>query len=193
MKRFLLSLCVAVASASGWAQIIAEEPAGAEAETASAPPAEADAPAAIRYGYCSRQQLLQGMPEYVKAMQQLNALREKYEKEAEYNESDFRRQYTEYLNGQKDFPQAILLKRQRDLQLSMENGIAFRMEADSLLKDAERDLLAPLNAHLDAAIRSVAMERGYDYVVNTDLGAFLYLDPQKSEDITAYVEQALQR
>ena len=193
MKRFLLSLCVAIASASGWAQIIGDEPAEPQAEATLAPPAAADAPAAIRYGFCSRQQLLQGMPEYVKAMQQLKMLRDKYEQEAEYNESDFRRQYTEYLNGQKDFPQAILLKRQRDLQLSMENGIAFRMEADSLLKDAERDLFAPINARLDAAIRSVASERGYDYVVNTDLGAFLYLDPLKSEDITAYVEQDLQR
>lgn len=145
----------------------------------------------IRYGYCSRQTLLGLMPEYAKAMQQLKELHEQYEKEALHNETEFRRQYTEYLSGQKDFPQAILLKRQRDLQQSMEQGIAFRVEADSLLKQAETELMAPLHSRVDAAIRAVAAERGYDYVVDTDLGAYVYLNPALSEDITAYVEERL--
>lgn len=145
----------------------------------------------IRYGYCSRQALLGLMPEYAKAMQHLKELREQYEKEALHNETEFRRQYTEYLSGQKDFPQAILLKRQRDLQQSMEEGIAFRVEADSLLKQAEAELMAPLHSRVDAAIRAVAVERGYDYVVDTDLGAYVYLNPALSEDITAYVEERL--
>lgn len=154
-------------------------------------PAETVQAPAVRYGYCSRQSLLGLMPEYAKAMQQLKELREQYEKEALHNETEFRRQYTEYLSGQKDFPQAILLKRQRDLQQSMELGIAFRVEADSLLKQAETELMAPLRARVDAAISAVAAERGYDYVVDTDLGAYIYLNPALSEDITAYVEERL--
>lgn len=153
--------------------------------------AELAVPAVVRYGYCSRQQLMEGMAEYAVAMTQLANLRAQYEKEAVYNETDFRRQYSEYLNGQKDFPQAILLKRQKDLQTSMEKGIAFRMEADSLLSVAERELLAPIDRRVDAAIRMVATERGYECVVDTDRGAYLYLNPALSEDITAYVEEKL--
>lgn len=154
-------------------------------------PAETAQVSTVRYGYCSRQALLALMPEYAKAKQQLKELHEQYEKEALHNETEFRRQYTEYLSGQKDFPQAILLKRQRDLQQSMEQGIAFRVEADSLLKQAETELMAPLHSRVDAAIRAVAAERGYDYVVDTDLGAYVYLNPALSEDITAYVEERL--
>lgn len=139
------------------------------------------------YGYCSYRQLLEAMPDYELIISQLQALRRQYEREAEYNETEFRRQYSEYLHGQREFPQPILLKRQRDLQDSMERGLAFRTQADSLLQQAERDFLAPLRTRLDEAISTVAAERGYDCVVNTDLGTHLYLNPQKSEDITPYV------
>lgn len=162
----------------------------APADVALTPAAATQTPT-VRYGYCSCKSLLQTMPEYAKAMLQLKSLHEQYEKEALRNETEFRRQYTEYLSGQKDFPQAILLKRQRDLQQSMEQGIAFRAEADSLLEQAEAELMAPLRSRVDAAIRAVATERGYDYVVDTDLGAYIYLNPALSEDITAYVEERL--
>lgn len=188
-------LLVTLGSAACFAQIV-EEPAnnavvGVEEAVDETENAAVVTPVAKRYGYCSRQQMLQGMPEYVKAALQLKNLREQYEKEAYYNESDFRRQYTEYLNGQKDFPQAILMKRQRDLQMAMEKGIEFREEADSLLQQAEIDLFAPVNSRLDEAIRAVAAERGYDYVIDTDLGSYIYLNPALSEDITPFVEQKL--
>lgn len=188
-------LLVTLGSAACFAQIV-EEPAnnavvGVEEAVDETENAAVVTPVTKRYGYCSRQQMLQGMPEYVKAALQLKNLREQYEKEAYYNESDFRRQYTEYLNGQKDFPQAILMKRQRDLQMAMEKGIEFREEADSLLQQAEIDLFAPVNSRLDEAIRAVAAERGYDYVIDMDLGSYIYLNPALSEDITPFVEQKL--
>lgn len=148
-------------------------------------------PVAPRYGYCSHRQLLESMPEYVQAMAQLKALRAKYEQEASHNEEDFRRRFQEYLQGQKDFPEAILLKRQSDLERSMEEGLAFRAQADSLLQQAEIDLMRPLHARIDAAIRAVAIEHGYECVVNTDAGAFPFLNPALSEDITAFVSEKL--
>lgn len=144
-----------------------------------------------RYGYCNRRAIVEAQPEYGVAMAQLEALKKQYEVEVEYNETDFRRQYQEYLYGQKDFPQTILLKRQRDLQSAMEKGIAFRAEADSLLRQARVDLVRPIEERVDAAIKAVADARGYDYVVDTDKGAFLYLNPRLSEDITLYVEEKL--
>lgn len=146
---------------------------------------------APKYGYCSFSQILETHPSYLLAQEQLKKLREQYEREAEYNEMDFRRQFSEYLNGQKDFPQAILLKRQRDLQESMEKGLAFRTAADSLLQQAEHDLLHPIRDKVNAAINAVALERNYEYIIDTDKGVFLYLAPSLSEDITVFVEEKL--
>lgn len=176
-----------------WAQSAETTASDNALETIASTTAPAAPVAAPRYGYCSLNALVQSRPEYVKAQAELKKLREKYEQEALYNETEFRRQYSEYLNGQKDFPQTILLKRQRDLQDLMEKGITFRLEADSLLKQAEVDLLQPIRTRVEGVIRTVALERGYEYVINTDLGAYLYLDATLSEDMTLYVEQRLQK
>lgn len=148
-------------------------------------------PMGALYGFCNRRAIIEAQPEYAVVVEQMETLKKQYEGEIEYNEADFRRQFQEYLYGQKEFPQTILLKRQRDLQLAMEKGIAFRTEVDSLLRQARTDLLRPIEAHVDAAINAVAAERGYDYVVDTENGAFLYLNPRLSEDITLYVEEKL--
>lgn len=158
----------------------------------TASPVTPSQPLSFPYGYCNRRAIVEAQPEYTVAIAQLEALRRQYEQEVEHNESDFRRQYQEYLYGQKDFPQAILLKRQRDLQASMEKGLAFRTEADALLKQAERDLVAPVEQRVDAAIRRVAAARGYEYVVDTGAGVYLYLNPLLSEDISEYVKEELQ-
>lgn len=190
MKRYILFFFAMVSAFCALAQN-AETADGVNISEATA--ASVATPAGPRYGYCSLNTLVQSRPEYVKAQAELKKLREKYEQEALYNETEFRRQYSEYLNGQKDFPQTILLKRQRDLQDLMDKGITFRLEADSLLKQAEVDLLQPIRTRVEGVIRMVAMERGYEYVVNTDLGAYLYLDATLSEDMTLYVEQRLQK
>ena len=127
----------------------------------------AQAQSAVKYGYLNYDSLLYAMPEYATAQRDLAELRKKYEQEAVYNEKEFKRLFADFLQGQKDFPQNILLKRQRDLQDAMERGLAFRRSADSLLVCAERDLLRPVHTILNAAIRAVGLEHGYEYILNT--------------------------
>ena len=143
--------------------------------------------AQARYGYLHYDALLQQMPETPRVMAQLDTLRAKYQAETDYNETSFNRQFAEFLQGQKDFPQNILLKRQRDLQDAMERGIAFRKEAEKLLRDAEEEMMAPVRERLDAAIRAVGLERGYEYIINLDQQAFPFLHPNVSEDATPFV------
>lgn len=144
------------------------------------------------FGYLSYDSLLHAMPEYAAARQSLTSLRQKYEAEATYNEQNFRRLFADFLEGQKDFPQNIMLKRQRDLQEEMERGLAFRHEADSLLACAEKDLMRPVRLRLDEAIRAAATERGYAFVLNTDGNACPFVSPDAGENASSYVLQKLQ-
>lgn len=196
MRKITICLSFMMSATFGFAQTVEDaiDSANVSTEAASQTSASVSQPVEVvkvRYGYCSCLQLLQSMPEYTKAVQELTKLREQLEKEVYHNETEFRRQYSEYLNGQKDFPQAILLKRQRDLQAAMENGIAFRMQGDSLLRKAEEDIMAPLRNRVEEAIRSVGMERGLDYVIDIDKDVYVFLRPELSEDITAYAEEKL--
>ena len=152
---------------------------------------EATTPSAARYGCVSRSAILAQLPEIKHARTQLDSLRAKYEREARYNEESFRRQFSEYLQIQRNLPEAILLKRQGDLQTSMERGLAFRKQAEELLRQAERDLMQPIEDKVDAAIRVVGAERKYDFIFDADLKALPYLNPALCEDATAFVKEKL--
>lgn len=151
----------------------------------------AAAQSTVKYGYLSYDALLHSMSAYADAQEQINALRQKYEAETQYNESSFKRQFSEFLQGQKDFPQNILLKRQRDLQEAVERSIAFRHEADSLLAQAEAEIMAPVREQLNEAIRAVGLERGYEYIINTDLNTVPFVHPSVAEDATLFVTRKL--
>ncbi len=145
------------------------------------------AAAQARYGTLRYDSLLHAMPEYAVMTANYDALRQRYAQEADYNEANFKRLFTEFLAGQKDFPQNIMLKRQRDLQEEMEKSLAFRQEADSLLAAARADMEQPLRALLDRAIRAIGAERGYDCIVDLDRPGLPFLNPALTEDATPYV------
>ena len=163
--------------------VVATVPVVASAENPATP--------AAKYGYLSYSQVLENMTEYKVAQQQLKELRNKYEMEAQYNEATFKRQFAEYLQGQKDFPQSIMLKRQRDLQEALEKSLAFREEAERLLKQAEAEVLAPIKSRLDNAIRMVGGAYNLDYIYNLDTNAMPYVNPVLVMDVTKLVEQQL--
>lgn len=153
--------------------------------------ATAMAQSTVRFGYVNADSLMKTLPDYGEAQAQLKTLQQKYHDEAEYNETSFRRQYAEYLQGQKQFTPNILAKRQADLQDALQKGIAFRQQADSLIAEAQKALLRPVRARLNAAIRAVGLEHGYEYIIDTSRNDYPFIHPQVGEDATAYVKEKL--
>lgn len=144
-----------------------------------------------KYGYLSYNSLLHAMPEYKEMKLYMDTLRFQYEKEAQYNQQEFEKMFGDYLQGQKDFPKNILEKRQRDLQEAMEKNLAFRHDADSLLKAAEEEMTEPIRKKLNAAIHDVGIERGYECIINTDINVYPFVHQAVSEDATPFVEEKI--
>lgn len=156
-----------------------------------APVLPAAAQNAARYGCLSRQAILRQMPETHRAQQELDSLRAQFDRETQYNEAGFQRQFSEFLQVQKSLSEPLLRKRQADLQVAMERALAFRREGQALLDDARKRLFRPIEERLDAAIRVVGAERGYDLVIDTDSSAAPYVSPTLSEDATPFVREKL--
>ena len=156
-----------------------------------APILPAAAQNAARYGCLSRQALLRQMPETHRAQQELDSLRAQFDRETQYNEAGFQRQFSEFLQVQQSLSEPLLRKRQADLQVAMERALAFRREGQALLDDARKRLFRPIEERLDAAIRVVGAERGYDLVIDTDSSAAPYVSPTLSEDATPFVREKL--
>ena len=147
----------------------------------------------LKFGYLSYNAVLQAMPEYAAMQNSMAELREKYEAEQKRVENDFNKKYEEFLDGQKSFPKTILQKRQSELQEMLDKNVAFKKESQRLLKQAEEDAMAPIQARLATALDTIGKERGFAFIVNTDEKATLWLNPSLGEDITATVIEQLQK
>lgn len=149
------------------------------------------ASAQIQFGYISYEQVLTEMPEYAKAKQDIAALKAKYEAEAQKGEEEFQRKFVDFLQGQKEFPQTIMQKRQAELQALMDNGVAFRMKSQELIAQAEKDMVQEAHKRLNRALLEVGVELGYGYILNTDNNNCPYINPVVGVDVTDIVRKKL--
>lgn len=147
--------------------------------------------AQIQFGYISYGQMLEKLPEYAQAKQDLAALKAKYEEEAKKGEEEFQRKFVDFLQGQKDFPQAIMQKRQAELQTLMDNGVSFRMKSQELIAQAEKELMQPAYKRLNSALLEVGVEYGYGCILNVDNNNCPYINPVVGVDVTELVCQKL--
>ena len=147
----------------------------------------------LKFGFLSYNIVMQAMPEYAAMQNSMAELREKYEAEQKRVENYFNKKYEEFLDGQKSFPKTILQKRQSELQEMLDKNVAFKKESQRLLKQAEEDAMAPIQARLATALDTIGKERGFAFIVNTDEKATLWLNPSLGEDITATVIEQLQK
>ena len=140
-----------------------------------------------QFGFLSYGNLLRSLPEYKEAQEALQALKKKYEEEAQYNENKFKILFADYLQGQKSFPEQIMLKRQKELQEAMEQGISFRKDAQKLLDNAEIELMKPIQAKLDSVLCLVGKENGLLFIGNLDNHGFPFVHSASGVDITNVV------
>ena len=93
-----------------------------------APILPAAAQNAARYGCLSRQALLRQMPETHRAQQELDSLRAQFDRETQYNEAGFQRQFSEFLQVQKSLSEPLLRKRR---VVGAERGYDLVIDTDS--------------------------------------------------------------
>ncbi|MBQ9642040.1 MAG: OmpH family outer membrane protein [Bacteroidaceae bacterium] len=147
-----------------------------------------------RFGYLSYTEVLRAMPEYETAIKSLDELKQTYDQELLRAEQDFSRKFYEFVDGQQDFPENIMLKRQKELQQLMNESISFKEEAKKLLTQSEQELMAPLHDRLKDVLRKVGLERNYSFILNTDNNSYPFINTTgEGEDCTDIVKENLQK
>ena len=125
-----------------------------------------DTVSGFRFGYLSYEAALQSMADYQQVQQKMDQMRQQFQAETLRVEDEFNLKYEEFLDGQRDFPKTILQKRQSEL-------------------------MAPLKIRLIEQLGTIARERGYAFIVDTDQKAMPYINPSMGEDINQIVKDAL--
>ena len=159
---------------------------------AMAAQAQDNAPA-LKFGYLSYDLALKSMKEYATVQMRMDSLRSAFNAEMQRVEDEFNRKYEDFLDGQKDFPRTILLKRQTELQEMLQKNVAFKQQSVQEMKDTEAQLMAPLRIHLNEAIATIAREQGLALVINTDANACPFIEPAMGVDVNELVVKKLNR
>lgn len=147
--------------------------------------------AKAQFGYYSNNSVLQVLPSYKQAYEDYERLCQRCEKEIEHNERELTRQYVAFLDGYRDFPEPILRKRQNELQRLVDNSVKFRKELKVWLAEAKDSLLAPSHEAVATALEKVCIACNIDYIVDTDVAAYKYINPNRAIDITRMLLDAV--
>lgn len=151
------------------------------------------AKAQASFGFLSYDTALKTMPEYAEAKAGIDRLKTQFEGEMKRAEEEFNSKYEDFMEGQRDFAESIRNKRQSELQELMEKNMAFKKEAQRLLKNAEDAAMKPLHEKLAAAIKTVGQERGLAFILNTDGNTLPYVDEAQGEDVTELIRIELSK
>ena len=130
-------------------------------------------------------------PQQAIVKQHMQQLREAYDQELQRTEKEFNQKYEAFLEGMKDFPRTILLKRQNELQQLLQQNIDFKKKGRADLRKAEQEAMAPLRKQLKETIAKVAKKYALTLVVNTDSNACPFIDTDLSVDINREVVEML--
>lgn len=143
--------------------------------------------AQVRFGYLNYSEAQQQVPLYKEAQAHYNELLKRCEQELLRNEEELTRNYVSFLDGQREFPEPILRKRQKELQDHVDRSVQFREEVKKWLVQAHDSLFAPVNAIVDDAIARVCMHNGLAYVINLEEAGYLFVNPAMGFDVTKAV------
>ena len=139
------------------------------------------------FGYLDFNNTLKHMPDYVDAEQKLKKIQSDYKEEIERSKREFERQYINFILEQDHLSPSIVAKRQKELQLLMDNNVEFRDKVQSELETKRDSLLNPIKIKLLEVISKVCTDQGLDYVVDIGSGAFISINQTKGVDISAIV------
>ncbi len=147
--------------------------------------------AQTKFGYFSYDKVLKSLPQYKKATESYEKLKQRCNDEVERNKLELTRNYVAFLSGHRDFPEPILRKRQKELQQMIDNSIAFRDQLRVWLAQARDSLYAPCYKVVDEALQRVCTAMELAYAVDTDNGSYKYINPLLGEEITQDIINAI--
>jgi len=144
-----------------------------------------------RFGYIDFNGTLRRMPDYIAAEANLRNIQSEYQDELERSKKEFERQYIEFMLEQDHLSASIVAKRQKELQLLMDNNAQFRDNVQMELESKREEMLLPLKKRLLEAVSEVCTQQNLDYVVDTGKGTYLYINQEKGVDISHMVYEQL--
>ena len=146
----------------------------------------------LKFGHMTSTEIIPTMPEYTKALSELQALEKNYTDEIQRTQEEFSKKYQEFhpARAKDSLPQNIAERRQKELQDMAERQQQFQQEAEQGMQKAQQEKMTPIYKKLDDAIKAVGAAEGVIYIFDLARTPIPYVGAQ-SIDLTAKVKAQL--
>jgi outer membrane protein len=146
----------------------------------------------LKFGYFSRAEIFQSMPETQAATKKVDEIAKNYETELLKMQEEYQKKGSEFVAAKDSLPEAIKVRRMTEIQDLEQRLQAFYQDSQTEIKKTQQDLVTPINAKLANAVKSVGQEQGFVYIFDTSINAgLMYWSLDKCIDVTNLVRAKL--
>jgi outer membrane protein len=143
---------------------------------------------AQKLGHINGQALVEHMPEYKTAYEELNAYKKQYEDALQAMQGEYEGMIAEFEKVKETAPKVILETKVKDIEAKRQGIYDFQEQASADVSNEELRKIDPILKKAKAAIEEVAKANGYTYIFDSGTGTLLYMG---GDDITKIVCQNL--
>ena len=140
----------------------------------------------LKIGFVNSGTLLQSMPEKAKADSDLSKYAKSFQDQIDIMMKEYQSKGQQYQGGEKTMTEAmkeVKMKEIQDLQARIEST---QQSAQEKLQTKKQDLYAPVLEKADKAIKAIAKEKSFDYILDAQAGALLF--GKEEYDVTPLVK-----
>ncbi len=145
---------------------------------------------AQKFGHLNSQQVMNDMPEFVKARGEIEATAKQYENDLKAMQDELQRKAEEYEKTKSTMNATKQKETEEELMKLNEKIRTAYNDNSQALQKAQQDKMQPITAKLVNAIQAVGKAGNYVYIMDITSG-IPYISQTLSEDVTAKVKAEL--
>ena len=145
---------------------------------------------AQKFGHVNAQEIIQVMPEYLKAKTEIDALQQQYEADLKGMQDEFTKKVKDYEDNAKTLPENIRTRREQELTEMHQKIQQSYQDNQQALAKASQEKMQAITSKVIEAIKAVGQNGGYVYIMDV-AGGVPYISTTLSTDVTAQVKTQL--
>ncbi|HNP94229.1 MAG TPA: OmpH family outer membrane protein [Cyclobacteriaceae bacterium] len=122
-------------------------------------------------GFADTDYILQVLPEFNKAQNELQIDINQYEKQFEAKVAEYENKLRMYQQGASAMIDIVRLDKENELRRIQESIEKFQGDVQVAIRKRENELIQPILSKVGRAIDAVAQENGFDLILNSKVGA----------------------
>lgn len=145
---------------------------------------------AQKFGHVNAQEIIQVMPDYTKAKNEIDALQKQYEDDLKSMQDELTKKSQAYEKEQATLPDNIKQRREQELQEMYQKIQQSYQDTQQALAKASQEKMQAITTKVIDAIKQVGQAGGYVYIMDV-AGGVPYISTTLSTDVTADVKAKL--